>query len=132
MSDVLQKQVSPAIASGITVTTTTETLVAYSGRAAVPLPTIRSHVRGWLNIAIGTGTTALTMRIRRGNGVTGAVVQSTLLSVAASANEDMTIEFNEQLSNAEFADYSLTIQQTGATGNATVNQGIIEVEMING
>ena len=132
MSDVLQKQVSPALTSGQTITTTTETQVAYSSRAAVPYQTIRSHVRGWVSIALGTGTNLLTLRIRRGNGVTGTIVQSTQLTVAASANETMTIEFNEQLLNAEYADYSLTVQQGSATGNATVNQAILEVEMING
>jgi hypothetical protein len=131
MANILQK--ATGFGAAITVTTTTETLVAYSGRAEISFQTIRALVKGWLQIATGTGTTGLQLRLRRGNGVGGSLLAGgNTQVVSASATDDFNIISAEQLLNQEYQDYSFTVQQVGATGNATVNLGSIEVEMING
>ena len=132
MSSILQKQQGLAAGTPITVTTTTETLVAYSGRVEANLPTLRSIIKGWVAITTGTGVTALVLNIRRGNGITGAIVAALTVAAAASSQLQHTIKFSEQLLNIEYADYSLTVTQTGASGNGSITNGLIEVEQING
>jgi hypothetical protein len=132
MSSILQKQQGLAAGTPITVTTTTETLVAYTGRCECNLPTLRSIIKGWLAITTGTGVTALVLQIRRGNGITGASIASVTVAAAASTQLTQTIKFSEQLSFWEYADYSFTVTQTGATGNGSITAGLVEVEQING
>jgi hypothetical protein len=132
MSSILQKQQGQAIAPPITITTTTETLCAYSGRVEANLATLTSIIKGWATITTGAGTTALVFRLRRGNGITGAVVATVTITTAASVTVMDVIKFAEQLLNVEFADYSLTVQQTGAGANGSIVLAMIEVEQING
>ena len=131
MSAILQKQVGIGVA--VTIVTTAETLICYSGRVEANLGTLRSVIRGWLQIAMSAASTTLTLRIRRGNGIAGAVVAGgNAENVVASNTDDFNITFAEQLLNVEFADYSLTAQMAGANANSTVNLSMIEVEFING
>lgn len=132
MSDILQKQAGLPISPPITVTTTTETLVAYSNRNVCNVQTVRSIIKGWLAITTGTGVTALVLQFRRGNGIAGASILSVTLAAAASTQMQHNIKFAESLNNIEFADYSLTVTQTGATGNGSITAGLIETEQING
>ncbi len=132
MSDILQKQAGLAAGTPITITTTTETLIAYSNRNVCNLQTVRSIVKGWLAITTGTGVTALVLQFRRGNGITGASIFSQSIAAAASTSMQHTIKFAESLNNIEYADYSFTVTQTGATGNGSITNGLIETEQING
>jgi hypothetical protein len=133
MSAILQKTVG--IGSAVTLVTTTETLVAYSGQLRNTFPTLRAIIKGWLQIVYGTNTTGVQLRIRRGNGISGAVVaggNTETAGVAAAAVADLAIKFAESVQNAEFQDYSLTVQQVAASANGTVNLAMIEAESING
>ncbi len=133
MSNIIQKTVG--VGAAITLVTTAETLVAYSGQAKVTFATMRAIILGWLQIVYGTGTTGIILRIRRGNGITGAVVaggNTETAGVAAAAVGDLSIKFSEQLIGQDFADYSLTVQQVAATANGTVNLAQLEAELANG
>jgi hypothetical protein len=132
MSSIVQKQIG--LSSGIiNLVTTAETLVAYTGRCEANLPTLRAIIRGWALITPGTGTTAMQLRIRRGNGITGAVVGVTgPISLAMGQYFDTDVINVESVSNVEYVDYSLTVQATGASANGTVGAATIEVELING
>lgn len=132
MSSILQKQVGINSAA-VTLVTTAETLLAYSGRVEITYQTIRSIVKGYLQGTWGTAATGVITRIRRGNGLLGAVfIGGATELVTAVTSSDLSIKYAEQLLNAEFADYSLTVQQVAATGNGSVSLATIEVEMING
>ncbi len=134
MSAVIQKAVG-IVASPISLVTTTETLVAYSGQARTTFPTMRAFISAWLQIVYGATTTGVILRIRRGNGITGAVVaggNTETAGVAAATVQDLSIKFSEQLINSEFADYSLTVQQVAATTAGTAQMGSIEAELLNG
>lgn len=132
MSSVLQKAVSPVLSSAVTLVTTAETLVVYSGRCEIQYQTVRALISGWVNVLIGTTATAIVLRLRRGNGITGALIATMTINVTAGNTVECEVRFNEQLLNQEFQDYSLTAQQTAATANGTVNLAEIAVEMING
>lgn len=131
MSSIMQKQCVPG--SALVTVTNTELLLAYSGRVEVPLPTIKAIIKGWLQIVLSAGTTGIILRLRRGNGIAGAVVAGgNTETVTASTTVDLSIKFAEQLLNFEFADYSLTVQTVAAGANSTINLATIEVELING
>lgn len=122
-----------AYATNLTVTTTTELLCAYSLPVKASYQTVRYCVRAWLNITMSAASTTITLRIRRGNGITGAVVGGGFAeNVVASNTDDFNCCFSEQQINAEFADYSLTVQMAAASGNSTVNAAMIEVATIAG
>ena len=132
MPQVLQKNIGIA-AAAVTLVTTSETLVAYSGLTKATTPTLRSIIRGWCQVLAGTNNTGIILRIRRGNGIAGAVVAGGFTeTLAAAATLDFNIVFAESLSNIDTMDYSLTVQQVAASANGTVNLASIETEFING
>lgn len=134
MPAIIQKQAADA-AAAVTLVTTAETVLIYSGRCELTFPTMRAIARGWLQIVYGTGTTGVILRIRRGNGLSGTVLaggNTETAGVAAAAVADLSIQASESVAGNEFADYTLTAQQVAATANGTVNLAHIEVETING
>lgn len=118
-------------ATAVTVPTTTETVAVTSD--IVPLSPAGGEgyiIRGAVNILAGTATTAVVVRVRMGTGITGTVVgvaQTHTLAAGASA----TIPFSVVDLTAALAptasQYSVTVQQTAATANGTVNIATIEV-----
>jgi hypothetical protein len=134
MPEVLEKSVDTSTAN-VTVPTTTETVIITSGRAPVPLATVRAVVTAWVQLTTGAGTTAVTPRIRRGSAVTDPLVgeaTAEAVKAAAGSTEPFTITVSETLDNAEAANYSVTLQQTGATADGTALQAAIAVELLNG
>jgi len=120
------------VTAAVTVLTTTETVAVTSD--ILPLSPIGGegyNVCGLVNITAGTATTAVVVRVRQ-NSLTGTVVGNALthtLAAAAVAN----IAFDVQDFSAAatpVAQYVVTVQQTAATGNGTVNQSIIK--LLNG
>jgi hypothetical protein len=132
MSAITQKQIG--IGQGVLMPTGTEVVIAYTGRCEANLPTLRAIVKGWVQFTTGAAATGLTLRMRRGNGVTGPIIGGTTPTIPYNANftGDTTLIFTETLQNVEYADYSFTVQQQGAAGNGTALLGSIEVELING
>jgi hypothetical protein len=132
MSSITQKQIGTTPAA-VTLVTTAETMVAYTGRCEANLPTLRAIIKAWALITTGAGTTNVSFRLRRGNGLAGAVVvNGPPVALGPATQLDTSMVFAETLQNVEYADYSLTIAQTGASGNGVVQMASIEVEMING
>lgn len=81
-------------------------------------------IDGSLNITAGAGTTAVVVRCRRGNGITGTVVgvaETDTLAATNSGNIPFDFTDNAAPGNS-FAGYSITVQQTGGTGAGTVNE----------
>jgi len=134
MPEVTEKQVNYS-AANVTVTTTTETVAVSSGPVKVPTQTCLVHIRAWAVLTLGIGTTAVTPRIRRGTSTGGTLVSegnSEAIKTAAGSSEPFHMEVTERRSNEESVEYSLTLQQTGATANGTVLEASIEVEILNG
>lgn len=116
---------------GTTLVTTAETVVG----VATNLPTSGDDVAqngvrisGVLNVTAGTGTTAVVVKVRRTNAVTGTQVGTSLtvtLAAAAVANIPFDVVDGPP---GTLDDYCVTVTQTGATGNGTVNVASITVE----
>jgi hypothetical protein len=134
MAEVLEKQVATTT-SNVTLTTTGETVIISSGAVKVPSQTCLVHVRAWAQLTTGTGTTAVTPRIRRNTTTSGTLVSEAnaeTLKAAAGGTEPFMVEATERRSDQDTVEYSLTLQQTGASGDGTGLQAAIEVEILSG
>jgi len=76
----------------------------------------------YLAVTLGTGFTNLTLRVRRGSGTGGTLVN---VALAATVTASQALYFSGSYADTPGAvagqQYTLTAQGTGATGNATVN-----------
>lgn len=110
-----------------TITTTTEKalLVTTPMNDGIPGAMQPIRIAGTVNITPGTGTTAVVIRVRQGNGITGTVVGSALTHTVTAGNAIQLAYSAEDtsswLTQAGGGSYSVTVQQTGASGNGTVN-----------
>lgn len=111
------------IASGASAPTS-ETLLAFNGLPAVNPPTIPIVVRGDVPLIGAASVTVVTLRIRRGNGVAGAVLATGAFNVAGA----VTVPGNLSIVDSAYdgTGYSLTVQATGAA--ATCGPGHLEAQ----
>lgn len=89
-------------------------------------------VDGTVNVTGGTGTTAVTTRVRIGS-VTGVLVGAALVNTPVSATgvESYTYDaIDPTLSYPNGVTYVITVQLTGASANGTVNYAEINVQPI--
>lgn len=112
--------------------TTAETVVATLAGVSTNQPGQTVALRGKANITLGTGTTAIVTRIRR-DSLTGTVVgevQTEQIATAAGSTEDHEI-YHEESNPGEFSGrtYVMTVSQTGASANGTVNNASLECEV---
>lgn len=132
---LFSEDVQPAAGVPITVTTTTETLVATGFPLSLPTGNGKAAIRGWLDLTVGAGTTAITITIYRGNAIGGTVV-GTRNPEAGDFSPGNTAhfeaEFIDLLSNLGQTSYCMSVIQTGATGNGTVLAGLIDTKLLSG
>lgn len=123
------------VTSATTLTTTTETVAATSTTNIENQPGGQGVcINGVVNVTAGTGTTAVTIRVRAGSGITGTVIGNAVvhtLAAAAVANIPFETLDNSAGALVGTVTYSVTVQQTGASGNGTVNQATIMLEPSN-
>lgn len=115
------------------------TLVTTAETACVTLPSFTPDnpqgqgivVSGDINISPGTGTTSLVLKLRQGaNTVTGTQVGNSI-TVASSVS---AVGFNWldtsalALNDPAGMQYTVTVTQTGATGNGTVSAATVTAQ----
>lgn len=127
MSDIREAGYGRATAD-TTIVTTTEVVTVTSEPVKVPRATMRALIVAYINVDSGAGTTAVTPRIRSGSAITGTVRSEEIAqeTTAAEAHE-WVVTAEEILGNVDEVVYSATVQQTGASGNGTVNNATILV-----
>jgi hypothetical protein len=78
-------------------------------------------ISGIVTGTTGAGTTALVVRVRQGVGTSGAVLpNSSTQQVGAAVNTNVPFTcLDTQTSYPQGNTYSVTVQQTGATGNGS-------------
>lgn len=119
--------------TNVTVTTTTETIVATSELLLVPTSQARAIVTAWAHLTTGTGTTAVTPRVRRGDAITSTIVGDAVaeeVKAAAGSDEHFDIFVVDTLDEADQVQYVFTLQQTGASADGTILQGGLLVLLI--
>lgn len=107
----------------LSVVTTTETGLAINPAFNFNNPGGQGNeIRGVVNITAGTGTTAVTVRVRQGSGSSGAIVGAAAThTLAAGASASIPYSFIDPATSGTAQQYTATIQQVGASGNGTVN-----------
>lgn len=123
----------------VTVTTTAETTCGTVGPVVYDLPNTGTATSGGQGVTVsavinstnGAGVTAATLRVRQG-GLTGPVVGVAQGTIATpSVAQTFTIdELDTSRVSAQSGGltYFVTIQFTGATGNATINECVISAQ----
>ena len=118
-------------ASAVNVPTTTETVIATIGPFNENLPADWSQgiaFDGNINMTIGTAGTAVTTRVRRG-GLTGTLIGSAQAQTVAAGNTvNIPIAELDPTLIQVGVSYSVTVQQTAATANGTVNRVIFSCQ----
>lgn len=110
----------------VTAVTTAETIVGVVGPLPENVGTAAGTgimVRAILAVTTGVGATAITVRVRLGNNVAGTLVSSSGAIVAAASTAVGVAWAAVDVLAADMTpgqEYTVTVQQTSATGNATV------------
>lgn len=120
----------------ITITTTTETIVATSVALSLPSGNGKGVIRGRVTLTPGTGTTGVTLSIYRGTAINAGNLVGAQNPIAGTFTAGSTavfdVEFTDLLSMVGGAQYCLTVKQTGASGNGTAVQALIDTKLLSG
>lgn len=104
-----------------------ETVILVSPPISEPIDNAQILIFWACSILPGTSVTAHQFRVRRGNGITGALVTASVWTDATTAAISTTsagVYFDAPGAVAG-QQYSLTVVQGGATGAGTFNDGCI-------
>jgi len=128
-AEILTQDNAQAVASPAAETIIlTSTAVSAGGPGSSTKP-VRIGVT--INITAGTGATAVVVRCRQGSLVTGTLVNAALtITLAAGNSAQFHLVFRDTsgyLTQAGGGQYTVTVAETGATANGTVNDIDIEV-----
>lgn len=98
-----------------------ETIVCTTTILVTPTDSAPEFVTYFLNVLVGTGTTALTLFLRRGASLTSPLITvSGILQSVTAGNTYMISGSYVDLASSGTTQYSLTVQGTGTTGASTV------------
>ncbi len=117
---------SQVIAAAQTIVTTTELdcgTVSLGGRSVGAGEGLL--ISGEVNLTQGTNGTAVTVRVRKGEGIAGTLVGVAQVSPLAAAAAGSIPFAAIDPAPADNASYSVTVQLTAATANGTVNGGVV-------
>jgi len=124
---------SSNVAADTTLTTTAETVVATLSGVASQRAGQVVRLHGQINITTGTTTSAVVMRVRE-DSLTGTLVdelETQTLATATGSPEDHEIVVTHSPSGElSGKTYVLTVSQTAATANGTVNHASLEAETL--
>jgi hypothetical protein len=134
MAEVLSQDVR-AISGPVIVTQETETLVISCAALALPSDHAKAVIRGWLELTVPLDTAAVTIAIIAGRTLGGRVVGTKTpeagdFTVGGTAHFD--IEVVDVIDGAGGAQYSMSVQLTGATADGTVEAALIDTTLLSG
>ncbi len=115
---------SQAITAAQAIVTTTELDCGTVSLGGNPVPQGEGVViSGAVNVTQGTNGTAVTVRVREGEGITGTVIGQALVTPVAAAAAQTIAFWALDTAPGDNQTYSVTVQLTAATANGTVNGG---------
>jgi len=132
---VLFSEDAQSIAANVSVVTTAETLVIVGNALSLQAPNGKAVVSGWLTITVGTGTTAVTLALYRGTTSAGTLLGTKIAQAGnftAGSPAAFSVKAVDVLSNVGGAQYCMTVTQTGASGNGSVTQALIDTKVLSG
>jgi hypothetical protein len=117
----MSQEFSVQVTTNTTVVTTAETIVATTPAISTPSPDTPVTISGVLSMTYGTGTTAVTVQVRRGTTVSGTLVgEANAWNVTAGNTSEQTFSVKDTPGDVAGQSYVITVTQTGATANGTV------------
>jgi hypothetical protein len=122
-------------AGPVTVVTTAETLVVIGQPVTMPTASGKYVVRGWMDLTVGAGTTAITVAVYRGAAIGGVVIgqkNAEAGDFTPGSIAHFEAEFIDPQQNVSQSQYCISVTQTGATGNGTVQNALIETTLLSG
>lgn len=119
----------------IAVVTTAETLIATSVPLTMPTPNGKAVIRGSMLLTVGASTTAVTLTIYAGAALAGRVVGQQIAqggNFTAGKSALFQVEGVDMLNNVTGVQYCMSVLQTGASGNGSVVNAIIDTKLLSG
>lgn len=126
----VQQPVTP-----LDVPTSTETLIASGFSISLPGGNAKAVIRAWLDLTVGTGTTAITIAIYSGPAIGGRLVgtkQPQAGDFTPGSNAHFEYEVIDLLQNVSGAQYCMSVTQTGATADGSVTAALIDTTLLSG
>lgn len=118
----MARQYENQLSGTVPIVTTTETVALVTPPVSTTFGSDAIEIEGMVNLTAGTGTTAAVLRIRRGNGITGTVVRAADTdTIAAGSSESFLVQGLDTPGDVAGQVYSITVQQTAASANGTIN-----------
>lgn len=119
----LKELEAAVVTANTTLVTTAETVAATCDRVKASKQDLRVALFAFALVTLGAGATAATARVRRGTTASGTLLDEGNAVQGTAGNTILVaVLVDDELSGVVGADYVLTIEQTGATGNGTVVQ----------
>lgn len=122
-------------AGSIDVPTTAETLAVVGFSLTLPSGNAKAVIRGWMDLTVGAGTTAITIAIYSGNAIGGRLVgtkQPQAGDFTPGSSAHFEYEVVDVLSNVGGAQYCMSVTQTGATGDGTITAALLDTSLLSG
>src|SRR5918996_2650218 len=132
MADIQEASVNFST-TNVSLVTTAETVIISAPRIAVVRGSVSALILAFAQLTTGAATTTVTPRIRRGTAITDPLVgeaNAVTLGAAAGSTEAFVAHAGEELTGIAGVEYSLTLQQAGATGNGAALQAAILVLLL--
>lgn len=112
-------------AAAVTLPTTVETACA-TVLGTPSIPSTVALVHGHVIVQAGTGATSIQIQIRQGTGVTGTSIYSSgLITATAGGIYALPFAAQDTPGNVEDMNYTVTVQQGGATGPGSAVHAVI-------
>lgn len=126
----MSRTYSASTVTDTAVVTTAETAAITSPAVSQAVDGEPITISGVISYLTGAATTAITVRVRQGATIAGALVGEAALHTIGAA-VDGQIPFNVSHAPAGVAgqQYTVSVQATAATGNGTIKAASIEVSV---
>ena len=126
----MSRSYSRSVVADTAVVTTAETAAIVSDAVSQAMNGEIVRIHGTISYLTGTATTAVTARVREGNGVTGTIVGEALpLTIGAAENAQIPFDVNHAPAGIAGQVYTATVQATAATANGTISAAAITVTL---
>ncbi len=117
------------VGSAVTVPTTSETVAATSGPVNADNVETGVALDATIDLSTGVGATAVTIKLERGTSAGGTAISKGgtwgPFAVAASTRYSFNVQGVDFPGLVAGQQYVVTVTQTGATGNGTVNTAVL-------
>lgn len=124
------RQFNTQLSGTPTLTATTETVIMTLPGVSTNGAQDQVFVSGSMAVTAGTAATGVTVRVRRGTGITGTVIGTAEVdSVTAATTEPFPFDAFDTPGEVAGQQYVVTAQQVAATGNGTAIYGAAQISL---